>query len=773
MNLLNRQEKDLSIEAQARLNAIQQIEALFSAPESTKQINEKEMEIIEKSESLDARLKTCIQEELEGYSIGLSLLEKSQVNASEIDKLSLEIADICQKCDDLFKNYALVKEITTIKRNLKEVIDTVKYLRTLKEKKKEIKTLLENHANIIRAHQIVRAYEMLRSAIEKQIAKFNLPYTADVDPYFQEIVEIRQSLMSTIEDIFKELVDVANKTPEILVKVAVIVERDRRDRELILQKAKADSSQHYEYETVNYYEMIQKMVVLAAEEFVNKNFENATKPWVNTVQTMQSLQRYLDELTIVSFDADQCFPPEYKIKETYLKVTAEMLYKQFKKWSSTNKQELGEELISNMTIISLLKWVNDDYVPTLNRIGIDPKAVPNFIEALQGAQFQYVQRVKEKMFGWVPNIATEDLKQTPVKINRLAYTTAPVDLFGIVKEQIEMAKQSKSSEFIFQVVNALVIPLEQYPNYVKSQVEEKLNKLNEQLNSKKKKKKSSEDYDEDENEAKEEDDEDMIDVQYMCAMINNCNKCISNTNEMVENVSSILEPGYGDRFDFSTVEKKFDDLIETCCLAIREKVLADCDEVMNQLFDDEYYDEDNLVELMVGCMDDYCSNDIEDCLLEVYAKQITEQMVREFVDRYLTQLCSKKHKFNKKDRTNTGTMIKKDFEMLSTQMSKHLDIKKLGTILGVINGFGELLEQEPDGVRAGCQAILSEFKDCPIEMMKFIIGERDDFGSSEKDTAYECIENYYENTYINLNNFKPTVLSKIQIPSKFGLPSKK
>ena len=32
-------------------------------------------------------------------------------------------------------------------------------------------------------------------------------------------------------------------------------------------------------------------------------------------------------------------------------------------------------------------------------------------------------------------------------------------------------------------------------------------------------------------------------------------------------------------------------MINTCCAAIIEKMLADCDEVLRQLFEDEYYDD--------------------------------------------------------------------------------------------------------------------------------------------------------------------------------------
>ena len=422
-----------------------------------------------------------------------------------------------------------------------------------------------------------------------------------------------------------------------------------------------------------------------------------------------------------------------------------------------------------------MKWINDDYVPTLHRIGVDEKSVPNFFEALSDAQLQYIQRVKAKMVEWVPNIAVEDAKQTPVKINRLAYTTAPVDLFGIVKEQIEMAKQSKYSDFIFQVVNALVIPLEEYPRHVKAKTEEKLQKLYEQLNDKKKKK-SSEDEDDDEQQQNEEDDDEfMIDVQYMCALINNSNKCIENTNEMVENVLTIIPADtYAKRFDFSTVEKQFDTLIETCCKAILEKILADCDEVIKQLFEDEYYDEGDMVEMIAQCMDDYFTNDIKECLLDVYYKQITERTLREFVNRYLTQLITKKHKFNKKDRTNTGTMIKKDYKILVELMGTHItDQSKLGSILTVINGFGDLIESPADSVKTGAVAILRDFKDCPIELLKYIIDQRDDLGHSDKGVAEEELEKTYDSIVLNLKNFKPTILSQIQPPSKLGAFGKK
>ncbi|BFU20175.1 exocyst complex component, putative [Entamoeba histolytica HM-3:IMSS] len=750
--LAKQEEKKLTMEEEAEQRAINEIERLFGSDKSTGTINEREIEALEKSESLDARLKTRIQEELEGFSIGLKLLEKSQENATEIDKLSLEIADICQACDDLFQNYALVKEITTIKRNLKEVIETVKYLKCLKDKVKEVEELLKDEQNLLRVHSIVRTYEMLRLAIEKQIRKFGLPYTADVDPYFQQITQIRQLLTQSIDDIFEEFIERANKRPEILVKIAVITERDRRDRELIKQQSKVENSkiQQYEYDGVDYIQKIQGLVKTAAEKSIYKKFEIADQPWINTSPTMKSLQDYLDELTIASFDADACFPPEYQIKNIYLMSTTTKLYDLFKLWSNSDPDKLGGTVIANTTIISLLKWVTDDFLPTMTRIGVPSDSVPNFYEALRGAQLQYRERIRGKMFEWVPNIAKEDVKQTPSTINNLLYTTAPVDLFGIVKEQIEIAKTSKNSDFIYEVVNALVTPLELYSTVVSKQLKDSLtyNRLTE--------------------EQQEETEDVSLPLGYVISIINNSNACIEKTEDMLSKVTEIIGTELADKFDFSTVIGSFDRLIDEACIYIRETIMDDCEVKIKDLFEDEYYGDDDCIEMIAGCIQEYASSDLQPNLLKIYVEDIVDKCVVDLINKYITQLITKKHKFNRKDRTNTGDMIAKDSETINSFLQDFVNKKKLMGHLNVLRGFSQLLKEEADSVRSGYNIILQDYKDCPVEIVRFLISERDDFGSSDKDTAYEGLQNVYDQLNVDFSRIKPTIFSTLQIPSKLN-----
>lgn len=747
------EEKKMSMEEIAEENAIAAIEAMFGAAESTKQINEKEMEVLERAESLDARLKTCIQEELEGFSIGLQLIEKSKENASEIDKLSIEIADICQACDDLFQNYALVKEITTIKRNLKEVIETVKYLKCLKDKVKDVEEFLKNEQNLLKVHSIVRTYEMLRLAIERQIRRFNLTYAADMDPYFQQINQLRQMLTQCIDDVFETMTECANKTPEILVKIAVITERDRRDKELIRQQAKAENSQiqQYEYDGVDYVKNIQRLVTQAAEESIRKKFQLGPDPCVDTANTMKNLQDYLDEVTVVAFDASPCFPPEYHIRDVYLNASTNKLNELFDGW----KSEKNLENITNPTIISVLKWVNDDFIPTMDRIGVSHDQVPDFLVTLRPIQACYRERVRGKMFEWVTNIVKEDCKQTPVTINNLLYTTAPVDLFSIVKEQIEIAKTSKSSEFIFEVVNALVTPLEQYSHLVVAQLKDSLqyNQLSE--------------------EEQENAEDKSVPLGYVISIINNCNSCIEKMEATVDMVSDMVGPEIAQKFDFSTVIGSFDHLIDEACMYLKLTVLNDCKETVSQLFDDDYYGMEDYVEMIAGCIQDYASTDFQPNLLKLYVEDIVKGIVTELVNMYITQLVTKKHKFYNNDERKTGDKIAHDADTIRSFLENYMDPTKLSQLLNVFRGFSQLLKEEPESVRSGYGIILQDYKDCPIETIKFLIGERDDFSGSQKDTAVEACMNAWEQANIDIERVKPTIFSRIQPPSKLAFMKQK
>ncbi|ELP87310.1 exocyst complex component, putative [Entamoeba invadens IP1] len=760
MMLPKNEERKLTMEEQTDINVNKMIEAMFNTKDSTKTISDHEREILEKSESLDARLKTCIQEELEGFSTGLQLLEKSQENSTEIDRLANEISGICQACDDLFQNYTLVKEITTIRRNLKEVIDTVRYLKTLKDKVKEIEEALKDENNLLRVHSIVRTYEMLRLAIEKQIRKRSLLYGPDVEPYFQQITQIRQFLMQTIEDIFTRFVEHANKTPEILVKVAVITERDRRDREQIKQQAKGEGVkvQEFELQGENYVENIKNYVKTAAEQSIKEKFELTDKPWVNTVPTMKSLQQLLDEITIASFDAAPCFPPDYSLRDVYLIETTEKLKENFEKWCQADPSKLGNDLISNTTIISLLKWINDDFVPTMDRIGADHKNLPDLLVATRGGQLQYKERIKGKMFDWVENIAKSDYKQTPMTINNLLYTTAPVDLFGIVKEQIDIAKTSKSSDFIFEVVNALVPPLEMYSNNVINQLRLSMEKKKE--NEKKKDKSDSEDD-------KEKEDDDELPLGYVISLINNSNACIDKTETMVEDVGEIVGHELASRFDFSTVTSSFERVIDEACSYLVGIVVSDCQVKIDDLFNDEYYDGDDCVEMIAGCIQEYASGDFAPNLLSIYVEDLVTKILNEVINRYILQLCTKKHKFYNNEKRKTGERVEKDKSTFGEFLKQFIDEKKLEKILNVLRGFSELLKNERDGVFSGYKTILQDYKDCPVEVPKYIVGQREDFSGSDKDEAYKTLESQAADVMLD-PKMKPTIFRNISLPTKFG-----
>ncbi|KAL7715082.1 Exocyst complex component [Entamoeba marina] len=740
----------LSVEQLSERNAIARISEYFSGDDSTQKINEIELQILDKSESLDARLKTCMQEKLEGFTISLNLLETSKENAEQINELALKITDVCQSCDELFQNYGLVKQITTIKRNLKEVIDTVKYLKSLKDKVKEIEELLKDEQNLLKVHIIVRTYEMLRLAIEKQIRTNNLQNSAEVDPYFQLITQIRQMLTVAIEDIMESFISFANKSPEILVKIAIISERDRKDKELLRQQSMAENLkiQQYEYDGVDHKETIQNLVRNAAIESIRKKFVVvAYDPLTETQTTIGNLQTVLEEITTVAFDGAPCFPSDYSILEVYLKATVEELHKLFGDWS-VNKN------ITNSSIIGLFKFVNDEYIPTLNRIGIEQNTLPDLIKPLRPAEIQYRERIKGQMYEWVTNIANVDISQQPNNIGGLLYTTAPVDLFSVVKEQIEIARSSKSSHFIFEVVNSLLTPMELYKSRVVSQL--KAASLYAQLTE----------------EQKADVPDSSLPLGYVIAMINNANSCIEKTEDLLDSISELIDESYIENLDLSPIITSFDTLIDEVVEFLVHTVLVDCEETIQTLFDDEYYEGNDLMEMIVGCIDEYASNDFGPNLLKIYVTKIVELISEELVIKYVTQLVVKKHKFNRKDEENTGEMIMHDFETMSDVLGNYFDKIKLDKKLNVLRGFASLLSEDENGAQSGYQIILQDYRDCKLDIIKFIINERDDLSGSQKDTVMKGCANILEELGIEPELEKPTIFSKLQLPSKlsgFGL----
>lgn len=431
----------------AKLAATKYFTNMLKKPGQLEKVEQLKNRISRKKTSTEAMLKTAMQNQLDGVTIGMDQLKEALDDISKV-KSSLKLTKqsfvhvptLGHKLQDVRTKQMQHSQYLTANENMK-------HLFTVPESIEKTKQWI-NEGKFLHAHQCLIDVENSRNDLLFEIHK--LPNQAPSDKillkaYFEDVEVMSNMLEKQIKLVLSRTLNTVRKEPMVIVTVLRIIEREERADIFALQRQK-QSGFMPPGRTKNW----KKMAFEELQKSVDQRIEGTqvsdrsdNKMWLVTYLEL-CRQLILEDLRVVKTLCVPCFPPTYDIFNKFVNMYHSSL--------STNLEEIISNGLDGNEYVTVISWVTNTYPgvelmnhPELNiNIGkVGPLLKPSVIYDLKSKYLEYIKgNYKEWMLktldtekndwytGASPEVGPDDC----------FHTAAPVIIFQMIDQNLQVTK---------------------------------------------------------------------------------------------------------------------------------------------------------------------------------------------------------------------------------------------------------------------------------------------------------------------------------------------
>uniref|UniRef100_A0A2S2NA60 Exocyst complex component 3 n=1 Tax=Schizaphis graminum TaxID=13262 RepID=A0A2S2NA60_SCHGA len=431
----------------AKLAATKYFTNMLKKPGQLEKVEQLKNRISRKKTSTEAMLKTAMQSQLDGVTIGMEQLKdalddisKVKIYLSQTKRSFINLPSLGYKLQDVRTKQMQHSQYLTANENMK-------HLFTVPESIEKTKQWI-NDGKFLHAHQCLIDLENSRDDLLFEVHK--LPNQAPSDKillkaYFEDVEVMSDMLKKQIKLVLSRTLNTVRKEPMVIVTVLRIIEREERADTFALQRNKQSGfmppSRPKKWKEMAF-DVLQKSVDQRIEGTqVNERSDN--KMWLVTYLEL-CRQLILEDLRVVKTLCVPCFPPQYDIFEKFVHMYHSSL--------SANLNDIISDGLEGNEYVTIISWVTNTYPgkelmlhPELN-IDIDkvgPLLKSSIIFDLQSKYLEYIKaNYKEWMLktldteknDWYAGASPE------VGPDGCFHTAAPVIIFQMIDQNLQVTK---------------------------------------------------------------------------------------------------------------------------------------------------------------------------------------------------------------------------------------------------------------------------------------------------------------------------------------------
>ncbi|KAJ8279686.1 hypothetical protein COCON_G00067520 [Conger conger] len=436
----------------------------------------------------------------------------------------------------------------------------------------------------------------------------------------------------------------------------------------------------------------------------------------------------LDDLLVVKNLMVQCFPPHYNAFSVFFDLYHRSL--------STRLQELAAEDLEANEIVSLVTWVLNTYKspemmghPELlmerDISQLEPLLPKEVVDDLLS---KYIQTFTSNITGWLRKALETDKKdwqkETEPEADQDGYyqTTLPAIVFQMFEQNLQVAAQIDES-FKEQV---LVLCLKQMNSFLHRYRDEAVAYKEDHLKNRQLP---------------------LCYVQYMIAIINNCQTFKESINSLKKKYSKRMEPTSND----AAIEKTLDAVAKDGCEFLLDEVFMDLEQHLNELLTRKWITGSNAVDTICVTVEDYFNDFAR--IKKPYNEEMTSKALRRVVMEYLKSVMQKRISFRNADERKEGAerMIKEaeQFKFLFRKLSAGGETDHLCDSITAIAEVFKLTD--PTLLYLEVSTLVSKYPDIREEHIVAVLAVR---GDASREMRQMIIE--------TLNQNKPSVNTNAQ-----------
>lgn len=316
------------LEEEARQAALKDIKNMLQRPGQLEKVEQYCHRVARKKASVEALLKTGMQNQLEGVRVGLKQLKTCLEDVKEVSQTMAEVERLMQGVPEIYDALEDVREENTKHSQYATAVENLKHIFNVEVSVQKTMTLIEED-KLLNAHQCLAELENARDDLLYELHKQPKQHASDkitLKRHFEKIDTVSQALEKKLRLLLSRTLNTVRKEPKFIVTALRIIEREEKNDQFALQQQKVTSflppgrPRQWRAMAMN----VLKEAVITRIEGSKLEERADNKMWL--VRDLEILrQNILVDLRVVKSLCVPCFPPHYNIFEEYVKMYHEGL----------------------------------------------------------------------------------------------------------------------------------------------------------------------------------------------------------------------------------------------------------------------------------------------------------------------------------------------------------------------------------------------------------------------------------------------------------------
>ncbi|XP_036375131.1 exocyst complex component 3-like [Megalops cyprinoides] len=729
------------LDREAFATSVQRVAGMLQRPDQLDKVEQYRRREARKKASVEARLKAAIQSQLDGVRTGLLQLHSALEDVRGIQSSLADVSKDWRQSISTIESLREVKEAVVQHSQLASAVENLKNIFSVPEMVQETRELIEQ-AELLQAHRRLMDLELSRDELlyEQHRADGGAARDAGlIRAYFGQVEALSEELAKQLWMVLQRALVTVRRDPTMLVSAVRVIEREERAdrRALDRQRQTGFLPPGRPKRWRERASLVLEATAAARIEGSQSETRDADKMWL--VRLLERTRRnVLDDLVVARHLLAHCFPPHYDAFRVFFRLYHRAL--------SARVQELAAEELEANEIVSLLTWVLNTYssVEMMGHPELSAECDINQLEPLIPQEVvdellsKYIQTFTSNITGWLRKALETDrkdwYKDTEPEADQDGYyqTSLPAIVFQMFEQNLQVAAQINDT-FKEQV---LALCLKQMTSFLHRYREEASTYKEDHL----KDRQLPQCY-----------------VQYMIAIINNCQTFKESISSLKKKHSQWTEPSPTD----VAIEKTLNEVAKDGCQFLLDEIFLDLEHHLHELLTRKWLGGSHAVETICVTVEDYFSDFSK--IKKPYNTEMSSEAQRRVVVEYVRAVVQKRMSFKTAEERREGAdrMIK-EAEQLRSLFRKLAPDEDKEPLCDAITAIAEVFKlTDPSLLYLEVSTLVSKYPDIREEHVTALLSVRGDASREMRQMIMETLSQSKQSVPANT----PPIFRDITVPS--------
>ncbi|XP_058059313.1 exocyst complex component 3 [Anopheles bellator] len=698
------------IHHEARQAALNEVKNMFQRSNQMEKVDQYRRRTYRKNLSMDAQLKTCMQNQTDDFKIGVKKLQNALGQIKEIgDRMKSAFAMLAD-VPPIYDTLESVRDENAKHSQYMTAMENLKHIFTVQSSVDKAMAWIEED-KLLHAHQCLSDLENSRDDLLYELHKLPKQNAHDkitLKRYFEKVETVSLTLEKKIRLVLQRTLNTVRKEPTVIVTALRIIEREEKADAFALQQQKNTGfiapgrPKRWRLKAL---EVLNEAVVQRIEgSKLEERSDN--KMWL--VRDLELTRQFiLEDLRVVKSLCVPCFPPHYNIVNEYVKMYHNAMSKYL--------EELIQTGLEGNEYVTILAWIMNTYP------GRELMQHPDLLidlsdcgplvskERLQEMETAYLRTMERNYQEWMTKtLETEKsdwINGVEVECaDQYYHTAAPMIIYQMIDQNLQVTNTTHSD----LTFNALILSIQQMAryghNYRAAIIEYKERHFRDRSQA-------------------------PFFTQYIITIVNNCQQMIEIAQQLKQRYWPKSKTQHYEEFE--KLVKTYQTLRDETGLVLLEEAFLDLDGHFNELFTAKWIAASSVsVDTICVTLEDYFQdyNHLRTANFEYVIGEAQKLVAKRYIRAMLSKRLSKTRaecEVMAKKVAKEAQQIKAFFEKVAP------DVAKSDSPINVISNLATLLNCDAEMLVLDLHSLLSSYPSITEDHLVRLFHMRSDFKSSE------------------------------------------